>query len=105
MDIINEKNSCLQPVSFYDDAGVAVVPTSATYRIDDLASGTEITGTTVISALAASVDISITAAENAMQSQNNSHEVRIITVEWTYGAGRNGKAQHKYKVKNLAQVA
>ena len=45
-DTVNEKSTSIVTLSFADEAGNAVTPTSGTYRIDDVASGTQIKGDT-----------------------------------------------------------
>jgi len=102
---VNEKSSLILVVDFYDEDEAAVVPTTATYRIDDEENETEILATTNISPLAAEINIEITPAQNAIIDQNHGWEIRTVTVYFTYGVGKASYEIYQYKVKNLYAVS
>ena len=107
MDEINERTSYTLTISFYDEDNVAVVPTTAVYRIDDVTTGTEIrSSTTCGSVMATSMDVLITHDENSMVAENHTYETRRVTVEFTYGSPtKHGTDEYLYKVRNLPGVS
>ena len=103
MDYVNEKTTAIVTVAFKDEDGSAVTPTAAYYRLDCITTGKAIKAETAISGLDTSVDITITATENAIQTASNSEEEKALTVRFTYSAGtKQGVAEYRYKVRNLA---
>ena len=104
---INERTAFPLAVSFLDEDSVAVVPTSATYRIDDEASKTAIVPVTNFPSLATSVDLWITSDQNFIVKPRSKFEIRTVTVQYVYES-ENGPtpatAQYKYKLLNLYGV-
>jgi hypothetical protein len=108
MEIVNEKSTCILTVSFKDEDGAAVVPSSGNYRIDVLnADGTysQVKGDAALPSLAAEVDIEITDEENAMLDPAVNSEQRVVTVTFSYGTGKAGSAEYFYRLKNLGKVS
>ena len=104
---INERTAFPLAVSFLDEDSVAVVPTSATYRIDDEASKTAIVPVTNFPSLSTSVDLWITSDQNFIVKPRSKFEIRTVTVQYVYES-ENGPtpatAQYKYKLLNLYGV-
>jgi hypothetical protein len=100
LDEVNERSTYVITASFFDEDGVATVPTAASYRIHDQQRRTEITGTTSLP-LATTADIEITPTENRILRRRVAYEVRTVTVSWNYGVGKSGTAQYRYKLINL----
>ena len=106
MDEINERCTYVLTISFYDEDNVLVVPNTATYRIDDVTTGTAIKAQTTCGAvMASSMDVEITTDENNMIAENHTYETRRVTVEFTYGAAKRGTDEYLYKIHNLPGVA
>ena len=107
LDIFNERSSFPIAVSFLDENNDPVVPTSATYRIDDEASKTVILPVTNFPSLATSVDLWITSDQSFIVKSRNKSEIRTVTVQYTYES-ENGPtpatAQYRYKLLNLYGV-
>jgi hypothetical protein len=101
MDEVNERTTMLLTVAFFDDDGVAVAPTTASYRIDNRNSGTEIVDDTAIATPGTTEEIEITSAQNRILNAANKEEIRVVTVDFTYGSSRRGTVEYFYKVKNL----
>lgn len=80
------------------------VPTGVTYRIDDVKSGRQIVGDTVISP-AEEVTITITPEQNRILNPQNPEEVRKVTVKATYGVSDELNDDFLYVVRNLKGVA
>jgi hypothetical protein len=105
LDSFNERATVVITVAFTDDDGVAVTPDSATYRIDDRASRTNILPATAVGSLASSVDLTITSEQNAIIRSRKPFEIRTMTVEFDYdGSTKHGTAQYEYKLVNLYGV-
>ena len=104
MDQVNEKTSCTINTAYADEKGAPVIPTSGTYRIDDLVTNTAILGPTSLPSLAASVDIPITIAQNAMVNAALDRETHILTTTWTYGIGKGGNDEYRFEVTALKEV-
>lgn len=103
-DIFNERSTLLVTVSFVDEDSVAVVPTTAAYRVDDVRSGTHIVESTSIGSLATSNEVEITSAQMTCLDQRREMEEHRMTVQFTYGSGRVGTADYVFAVRNLPKV-
>jgi hypothetical protein len=104
VDIVPEKSTAVLTVSFKDENGNPVTPSSGSYRIDDVASGEEVTADTPFTPVGSSHDIEITPAENAMQGTGLSED-RRVTLSFTYSGTKQGKAEYIYRLKNLSKVS
>jgi hypothetical protein len=104
LDEFNERATTFITVTFTDEDGIPVTPDAATYRIDDEASRTNVQAATSVSPLSTSVDLEITSEQNAILRPRKPFEIRTVTVEFDYGAGKHGTAQYKYKLLNLYGV-
>lgn len=103
----NERTSVIVTVSFVDENGDPAVPTSATYRVDNEATKTNIVPQTAIGSLATSVDILITSDQNYIVRPRNKSEVRTVTVEFDYTGSlgaMHGTAKYQYRLMNLYGV-
>jgi hypothetical protein len=106
MDEINERTTYVLTISFYDEDNALVVPNTATYRIDDVTTGTAIKAKATCGAvMASSMDVAITTDQNNMVAENHTYETRRVTVEFTYGSGKRGTDEYLYKVRNLPGVS
>jgi hypothetical protein len=104
LDEFNERATTFITVTFSDEDGTLVTPDAATYRIDDEASRTNIQAATSIGSLSTSVDLEITSEQNAILRPRKPFEIRTVTVEFDYGAGKHGTGQYRYKLLNLYGV-
>lgn len=94
-------------VSFFDEDGLAVTPSSATYRIDRPAQKRNILPATAFPSLAASVDILITGNENQIYRERNEFEIQEVTVVYNYAGAlgpMQGTNKFRYKILNLYGV-
>jgi hypothetical protein len=101
MDEVNSHTSSTLTADFTDENKAPATPTSARYRIDDEKSGTTIKGWTAITITGTSADIVISRTENDMQDANAPEEVRVVTVDWTYGTGKGSDNEYRYALKNI----
>jgi len=102
MDVINEGTTATLTMDFKDENGIAISPDTGTYLIYDKFSGTEIRSGSVYP-LATSVAFSLLASDNALQNAKNRYEIRVVYIEFTYGA-RRGSGEYSYKIENLAKT-
>lgn len=105
MEIVSERSTSIVTLTFRDESGALVTPSAGTYRIDDAVSGTEIKSETVFTPAGSSHEITITDAENRILDDARNVEERIVTVTFTYGAGKKGMGEYRYGVKNLAKIS
>jgi len=101
---VNERTSTTLSLTFADEHGAGVTPTSGKYRIDDIISGDIITGWTAFTPSTSSYDISITSLENGIIDETNDSEVRAITVIVYYSGGKQCTSEYRYEITNLLEV-
>lgn len=110
MDEVTERSTWITTVSFTDEDEDPVVPASASYRIDDVGSDTEIRDDTEISPLDSEVDIILTAADTSILDETRPYETRRVTVSWTYPTAASpsvtgtGTKEYLLNVVNLKGV-
>lgn len=104
---VNERSAFPLRVSFLDEDGTAVVPTSASYRIDDQKNRTNVLPLTALSSLSSAMDIWITSDQNFIIRSRNIYEIRTVTVSYVYESD-NGptpvNSKYEYKLINLYGV-
>ena len=83
--------------------GAAEAPTTARYRIDDISTDQVIRDWTTLS-VAASINITITAGDNAIKDQSRRREKRQITVESDFGTDTATRDCLTYFVENIRRV-
>lgn len=104
MQLVNENTTAYVGAAFRDKRNRLALPSAVTYRIDCLTTGAQVKAWTAIDP-ASSIEIVITAAENAILG-GNERERRIVTVIAAYGAGNEDQAtdEFEYDVRNLQHV-
>ncbi len=85
-------------VDFADSLGAAVIPTSATYEVIDLTSGTTVRAETEISGLTASIEILLTADDTLIVDSDNETETREVRVNYVFGDGETGSLTYEYTI-------
>ena len=104
---VNERSDFALAVSFLDEDSVAVVPTAATYRIDDQLNRRNIQLSASFPSLASTVDLWITSDQNFIIKSRSVYEIRTVTVEYDYESDdgpKHGTAEYRYKLVNLYGV-
>lgn len=91
-------------ITFKDRLGVVQQPVSATYRVDDVTSGTQIRGDTAITGLAPTVLLVLTPSDNIIVDAARAMEKRRVTIKSSFGASDAHNEQFDYLVKNLSNV-
>lgn len=104
MITVNERTSSTVTVSFFDEDDAPVTPTSATYRIDDVTSGTVVRSATSLTGLGTTKAIAVTKDENKIISEAHVYETRRLTVEFSY-ATSHGTNDYFWRIRNLPGVS
>ena len=112
VDEVIERSLRVINLAFTDEDGNPVTPTSASYRIDDVGSGTEVRGDTAIAITAPNtdVDIPLTAADTSILDETKPYETRRLTYTWTYSTltspsvEADDNDEYLYNVVNLQGV-
>lgn len=102
---VREKSVFYTTVRFKDKNGIAMTPASASYRIDDVKSGTEIRDWTTIDDLSTSVELTISGDDNKMVDETNGKEMRELVIKWADSNGNEVKDATYYYVWNLKGVS
>jgi len=101
MESVNEKSTYVVKLSFKDEDGVAVIPESLTYRLDDESSGEEVVENTVVVPTDTSYNVTISSTSNIVLNDDKKFEVKVLTASFTFDTSKVGTAEYKYKVLNL----
>ncbi len=108
MDIVNERSNWTSKVSFIDQDRNPVTPDSASYRIDDVGSLTEIRSETPLEVEATEIDIKWESTDTAILDKSHPFELRRMTVSWQYlddnDELQDGNEQYLLHVRNLPGV-
>lgn len=100
MKQVVERSTAYLAVSFIDKAGEPAAPLTVQYRIDCDTTGEVVRDWTDVSA-APTVEIVLTAAENAMRNPSNRNERRTVTVIGSYGGDDQVRDRTAYYIHNL----
>lgn len=103
METVNEQSTAYLTVTFKDKAGAAVSPASASYRIDDVQSGTAVRADTALTP-AAQVEITLSPTDNTLVDPTKRQEIRRLTVTGVYGASDKVSAKYDYQLANLTFI-
>lgn len=104
LDRVNERSTSIVTLTFRDENGAAVTPGAASYRIDDVASGTEILDDTAFTPSSDIHQLTISDTQNRILTAANVREERLVTISITYGTGRKLNQEYRYYVMNLTKI-
>lgn len=104
MNQINEGTTGYLSVTFKNKSGTEEAPASASYRIDDVATGTQIRAATSLTP-ATTVEITLTPADNRILNTNLRAETRRVTVVAGYGVSDQVTSEYIYRVNSLSGVS
>lgn len=106
MDTHNEGATVTVPLTFSDEDLVGVTPSSGSYRVTDVASGTELVATTAFTPSGSTHTLTIPATVQRILAGANAYEMRAVAVEFTYGnPAKTGTGEVVYRVRNLHALA
>lgn len=84
---VNEGSACYPVFTYEDQNGNPLIPASVIYKVDDLTNGVNIVPITAIVTPGLTNQVTITAAQNAMNSASLVSERRRVTVNVTAPGG------------------
>lgn len=102
MDEINEGSDTVVTIGFKDEAGDPVTPSALSYTIKDFYSDTLLVPETSDVPTSSNYDVELGPDANVIVNTLYAYEVRIITLEYTYGADKIKTDEYWYKVINMA---
>jgi hypothetical protein len=102
-DRVNEGSFYDVIVRPLDAANASTVPSTMRYRIDCETTGNTVRDWTTVTPSAA-VTVTVTATENAIVSNSNRTEKKVMTVQADYGESRQYTDKHKWIVVNLQGI-
>ncbi len=102
---VKEKDSYDIEISFKDSKGIPVTPTSVVYRVDDVSSETKVIEDATIYPSSSTFTITIPSTSNALLDQANDREERVVTISVYYGTISRKNLEHRYVIKNLAEIS
>lgn len=97
---INERSRLPVTVKFADGDWLGIVPDTVRYRLDCKSTGRTILDWTDVTP-ANPIVITVTADQNAIVSDDNKFERKVLAVEANYGTGNQYTDSYEWKVKNL----
>lgn len=103
MENVSAGSTAYLTATFRDKTGALAVPSTVTYKVDCLTTGTVILASTSATA-SSSVEFTLTPTINTIQTSTNQKEVRRVTVTGSYGASDAIVAVYDYVVINNARV-
>ena len=101
---ILESTAAKFPFSCYDEDRAEDTPGTLHYKIDCLTTGASVKASTEISPATQSGEIDITPTDNALQSQDNDAELKLLTLTADQGTDAQFIKQYRYEVLNAASV-
>ena len=103
---VNEDTSARLRVTFFDWDDVAQAPTTATYRVDNVADDAAIRGVTSIATPSSIEDITLVGTtDNKIIDNTLKFERHRVTVSADYGAGDELHSEFEYRVRNLNHIS
>jgi hypothetical protein len=106
MEVVNEGSTYVLGLSFSDENGNGVIPTSARYRLDvdggNAISGNNNSAWVSIVPGNSTYDLVISGNQNAMVGNNTQREERVVTVEFGYSGNANKQTdEYRYMLTRL----
>jgi hypothetical protein len=103
---VSEETTSVLSIAFFAEDDTAVIPTAVSYSIIDAASSTSIVALTSLTGpFSTTLDIEITAAQNAILNTLHTFEMRVVTIEFDYSGSKHSNNEYRYMVKNLSGIS
>jgi hypothetical protein len=102
---VNEGSVAYLTVKFYDKNNNLAAPSSATWEVHDIESGSVLLAATAIAPIANTVELTLTPTINTFISSLNDEETRRVTIKATWGVGSTTNAEVDYDINDLTWVA
>ena len=98
---VNEKSPLFMTVSFKDEVGDPLVPTTVEWRLDDLETTQEVVGWTNLPGPTADMNVTIPASNHVIINDGSVREERVFGVRINVGLGAEAHQEFRYHVLNL----
>ena len=99
---VNEKSPLYMNLVFKDESGVALIPTTVEWRLDNSKTGVQIVAWTALVSPAATMSMVISGANNLITDETHTKEGRIFGVRVDDGLATEAHQELKYHVLNLS---
>lgn len=104
MDKTNERKQVVLRLVFRDINGDLAAPTQIKYKLSDLVTNNTIIDTTTVNTTTSTVDVTLTALNNAIVTDALSWEPKLFSLEW-YSAGvQLGSEEYIFTLKNNRKI-
>ena len=100
MESILEQNTAEIEISFETIDGTSIIPSTSHYQLEDKDSGHVIIPLTSFTPTGVTYNLTVSKASNTIIDDNNSFEVRLLTVVWSY-LSEDGAGEYEYKIHQL----
>jgi hypothetical protein len=101
METVNEKSPIFVTFNFFDKDGAPLAPTTAHWRLDNVADGVEIVPWTSIGSPGVSETIIIPGTDNVINDETHHKEVKVIGIRVDEGLPGEAHSALRYNVQNL----
>jgi hypothetical protein len=101
---VNERSAARLTASFYDFDDALSAPSSITYAVYDLDTGTELRANTAVSP-ASTVTITLDSTDTQIIDDAKPVEVHFVVIKAVYAAGDEVNDSYRFRVKNLAHLS
>lgn len=98
---VNEQSPLFITLTFTDEVGGALIPTTVEWRLDNSTEGTEIVDWTALPGPAASMSMVIGDEHHVISDSSHVKEGRILGIRINNGIALEAHEQHKYHVLNM----
>ncbi len=100
---VNEKSPVFMTLTFKDENGADLVPTTVDWRLDDIVDGikTEIVAWTSLSSPASTMNVTVPGSDNDITDETHVSERKAFGVRVDDGLAAEGYAESQYNVLNL----
>lgn len=98
---VNEKSPLFLTLTFTDEVGAPLIPSTVDWRLDDLEQDLEIVGWTALVGPAASMTLTVPATNNIINDTTKVREARMLGIRINENLLLEAHEQRKYHVLNL----
>jgi len=98
---VNEGSTAYVTVSFTDELGTAIVPSSISIKVNDVITSTELMSSTVTTPGTSSYTVTLTPTANRIINDNHEYEEHVLTIDATYETGKHCTGEYRFNVYNL----
>ncbi len=102
MIAVNEKSPLFMTMTFEDETGAPLTPTTVEWRLDDKTNGVEVVPWTSLPSPSSTMNVTVPGADNAIADEAHVQELQIFGIRVDNGQPGEGHAELAYNVLNLS---